>query len=140
MKIDVLLHERVFVFIDGEPKRYLGPGEHSLFAPFKSVRLDRVATQNLLADLDAARLALVPSEDLTLVTNAPHERAVVYRKGKAALWLGTGTHQVWTVDRAIDRATKASVPLIRIDSFDVSGIATKPLKDDVKAIAPASIP
>jgi regulator of protease activity HflC (stomatin/prohibitin superfamily) len=62
----------------------------------------------------------------------------VIRKGRAALWLGEGVHQVWTVERAVDRATRAVLPMIRIESFDVSGVATRPLKDDLKAIAPAS--
>ncbi len=138
MKIYVMVNERVFVVINGLPAQYLVPGRHTVFAWFRTVRIERVSTVNLLAELDAARLALVPAEDLALVNNAPDERAVVYRKGKAALWLGAGSHQVWTVERTIARETKAIVPLIKIATLDVSGVETKPLKDDVRAIAPAT--
>ena len=138
MKIDVMLFERVFVLFDGRPAKYLGPGRHGVFKPFTQVKVERVNVNNLLADLDAERLKLVPAEDLALVTNAPHERAIVYRKGKATLWLGTGTHQVWTVDRTIDRATGVSTSQVRIDKLDLSGVETRALKDDAKAIAPAS--
>lgn len=138
MKIDVRVNERVFVVVDGVPAQVLGPGRHRVFAWFKKVELERVSTANLLADLSADRLALVPAADLALVSNAAHERAVVYRKGKAALWLGAGEHQVWTVDRSIARETGAIVPLIKISVFDVSGVEAKPLKDDVRAIAPAA--
>jgi hypothetical protein len=117
------------VLIDGKPARYFGPGRHRVFAPFAKVSLERIAVQNLIVDLDADRIALVPKEDLALVVNAPTERTVVFRKGKAALWLGAGAFQLWTVDR---------VAPIRLETFDVSGVATKPLKDDVKAIAPAA--
>jgi hypothetical protein len=138
VKIDVMVNERVFVVINGVPSQYLGPGRHRVFAWFKTIRLERINTLGLLADLDAERLTLVPAEDLALVTNAPDERAIVYRKGKAALWLGAGVHQVWTVDRTIARETNAIVPLIKITSVNVSGVETRPLKDDVRAIAPAA--
>lgn len=138
MKIDVMVTERVFVVVDGVPVKYLAPGRHRVWEWFKTVTIERVATTPLLAELDASRLALVPAEDLSIVTLGPTDRAVVYRKGKAALWLGAGVHQVWTVERTIDRETKAVLPLIKVAPFDVSGVATKPLKDDVRAIAPAA--
>lgn len=138
MKIDVAVDERVFVLIDGEPKRYLGPGRHSVWAWFKQVRLERVSTAALLADLDAVRLKLVPAEDLALVDVAKTQRAVVYRKGKPALWLKTGAHQVWTVERSYARETGAVRPLVRIELIDVSGVETKVLDDELKALAPAS--
>lgn len=138
MKIDVLQTERVFVLFRGRPARYLTPGRHRFFKPFTHVTFERVSVAGLVADLDATRLALVPAEDLTLVTNAPHERAIVYRRGKAAQWLGTGTHQVWTVDRTIDRATGQTASQVRIDKLDLGGVETRALKDDAKAIAPAS--
>jgi regulator of protease activity HflC (stomatin/prohibitin superfamily) len=138
MKIDVMQNERVFVLFDGRPAKYLGPGRYSLFKPFTQVRLERVSVTGLIADLDAERLKLVPAEDLTLVTNAPHERAIVYRKGKAAQWLGAGAFQVWTIDRTVDRATGQVTSQVRIDKLDLSGVETRPLKDDAKAIAPAS--
>jgi len=47
------------------------------------------------------------------------------------------TWQVWTVERSISRETGEARPLIRIEKLDVSGVETKPLDDELKAIARA---
>ena len=138
MKIDVQQAERVFVLFDGRPALYLSPGRHTLFKPFTQVTVERVSTLVLVPNLAVDRLALVPAEDLALVTNSAEQRAIVFKRGKAVLWLGTGTHQVWTVDRTVDRATGVQSGQIRIEQLDLGGVQTRPLQDDVKAIAPAT--
>ena len=74
------------------------------------------------------------------MTVLPTQRALVTRRGKPVRWLGAGEHQVWTVDRVPirkgelrDRATTVTVELI-----DVGAVETKPLRDEVKALVPAS--
>jgi len=137
-KIAVPIHERAFVTLRGEPVEYLTPGTHRRWALFRDLELERVSTAGLVADLDEKRLKLIPAEDLKLIEVGEAQRAIVYKKGVPVLWLKTGTHQVWTVERTLNRETGAAVPLIRIELLDVSGIEAKPLRDELKAIAPGS--
>jgi regulator of protease activity HflC (stomatin/prohibitin superfamily) len=134
MKIEIMTTERAFLIEDGRPVKYLQPGVHRVFALFKDARVEKVSTLNLLAELDERRLALVPADDLAVVTVAEHERALVFKRGKPVLWLGAGIHQVWTVDRQVERATRAVTSLIRIEKLDTSGLEAKPLQADVVAL------
>jgi hypothetical protein len=138
MKIDVKVNERVFLILDGAPKAYLGPGLHRVLHPFQDVKVERVAVGGLTGELDERRLALVPAGDLAVVTLGEHERALVLRRGKPALWLAAGVHQVWTVERGVERATGATVPLIEVLRFDVGGVEAPLLKADVAALASAA--
>ncbi len=137
MQIEIMTHERAFLVKDGAPVKYLAPGVHRVWSAFQKVRIEKVATQGLLAELDELRLALVPAGDLQVISLAQHERALVTRRGKPALWLGAGVHQVWTVDRQVDRATGAVTSLIHVQVFDTSGIEAKLLPTDVAALAKA---
>jgi len=134
MRVDVSLRERVLVLIDGKPRKYLGPGRwRMLVAPWRKVEVKRLDTDALVADLRAEELALVPAEDLRVVALAPYERALVTRRGKPARWLGAGVQQIWTVERLRDGA-----PAVTVEVIDVSGVETAPLRDEVKALVPAS--
>lgn len=135
MKIEILVNERAFLVVEGKPEKYFTPGVHRVFEPFKKVRVEKLNVTNLLAELDEKRLALVPADDLQVVTLAPHERAVVYRRGKPVLWLNTGVHQVWTVDRAVDRASGKVTPLVRVEVLDTSAVQAPLLTADVAALA-----
>ena len=141
MKIDVGPRERAFVVVNGRTSRYLGPGRHWEFQPFANVRVERASASELLADLDATQLALVPPEDLQLVTVGPAERALVLRHGKPVKWLGPGQHQVWTLERTlVGRGSIEQVerPAVGVERVDTSGIAAPPLRDDVRPLVPAS--
>lgn len=134
MKIEIMTTERAFLVEDGRPVKYLGPGVHRVWSAFKQVRVEKVSTLALLAELDERRLALVPADDLRVVTLAEHERGVVFKRGKPALWLGAGVHQVWTVDRQVERATGVVTPLVRVEVLDGSGVEARPLPADVVAL------
>ena len=135
MRVDVKLNERVLVLIDGKPARYLGPGRHRmLIAPWRKVEVKRLDTDTLVADLRPEELALVPAEDLRVISLGPYERALVSRKGKPAKWLQAGVQQIWTVER---NAREAGLS-VTIEVVDVSGVETAPLRDEVKALVPAS--
>ncbi len=141
MKIDVGLRERAFVMVNGRTERYLGPGRHWVFRPFSRVEVERVSAACLLADLDAEQLALVPPEDLQLLTVAPHQRALVLRYGKPVKWLGPGQHQVWTLERTlVGRGSIEQVarPAVAVEGVDTSGIEAPPLRDDVRPLVPAT--
>jgi regulator of protease activity HflC (stomatin/prohibitin superfamily) len=128
MRIDVSLKERVLVYVNGTPERYLGPGRHRVRVPFRSQeQLERLDSDALMADLRAEALALVPGSDLKRVSLSPDERAVVARRGRPVRWLQSGEWQVWTVD-----------PSVVVEVIDVSGVATEPLRDEVKALAPST--
>lgn len=63
------------------------------------------------------------------------------RKGRPALWLGAGQHQVWTVERTFPdgvRSPAKSAPAITFDRVDVTGVQAAPVRDEVRAIVPAS--
>jgi regulator of protease activity HflC (stomatin/prohibitin superfamily) len=140
MKIDVALNERVLVAVNGQPVRYLGAGRHRVWiAPWRKVEVKRLDTDALLANLRAEELALVPAGDLAVVTLSPDERAIVTRRGKPAKWLQAGVHQVWIVDRVERRSgnERVLVPGVTIEVVDVSGVETRPLRDEVKCLVPA---
>ena len=135
MKIEILQNERGFLVENGRAEKYLAPGVHSVWSLTRRVRVEKASTVNLLAELDETRLALVPANDLQLVSLAAHERALVSRRGKPVLWLGAGVHQVWTVDRQVERATDVVTPLVKVDVFDTSAVEAKLLPTDVAALA-----
>ena len=99
--------------------------------------MEKVSVTTLLVELDERRLALVPAEDLQVVTLAQHERAVVYRRGRPVLWLGAGVHQLWTVDRTVNRATGEAQSLVRVEVIDTSAVQAPLLTADVAALAKA---
>lgn len=135
MKITITPDERAFLIQDGRPTRYLTPGTHRVWRPFSELRVERVSVRVPLAELDERLLALVPADDLTVVTLAPHERGVVSRRGRPVQWLGAGVHQVWLTDRSVDRATLAVTSLVKIELFDTSPVQAKPLPLDVVPLA-----
>jgi regulator of protease activity HflC (stomatin/prohibitin superfamily) len=128
MRIDVSLKERVLVYVNSKPARYLGPGRHRVRVAFWSdVYVERLDSDALMGDLRAEALALVPEGDLERLTLSPHERAVVSRRGRPVRWLQSGEWQVWTVD-----------PSVMLEVIDVSAVATEPLRDEVRALAPST--
>ena len=127
MQITVSLRERVIVYADGVPLRYLGPGRHRVLAPFKTLTVTRFDTQRLVVELDARELALIPKDQLRTITLAPHQRAVVYRRGRPALWLKPGEYQLFTVD-----------PSVTVEMLDVSGVQTEPLTDELRGLVPST--
>ncbi len=137
MKIEIMTNERAFLLEDGRPVKYLNPGIHQVWAAFARLRVEKVQTAQLLAELDEKRLALVPADDLKVISLAEHERALVTRRGKPVLWLGAGVHQLWSVDRLVDRETGKVTPLIKVEVIDTSAVEAKVLQPDVAALAKA---
>ncbi|MCB9653520.1 MAG: slipin family protein [Deltaproteobacteria bacterium] len=142
MRIQVALNERCFVHVNGKPVRYLGPGRHWIFRPFAKVEVIRENTDALVACLRPELQELVPAVDLRVLSLSENERALVFRRGRPVLWLGVGEHLVWTVDRRTVKDAAVDVPRfvekVRVETFDTSAIEAKPLRDDVKALVPAS--
>jgi regulator of protease activity HflC (stomatin/prohibitin superfamily) len=75
---------------------------------------------------------------LTLVTLGEAERALVYRRGRPVLWLGRGNHQLWTVERSVDRLTRERTSLIRVETFETAGVEAPLLVSEAAALAKAS--
>jgi regulator of protease activity HflC (stomatin/prohibitin superfamily) len=139
MKLDIATHERAFLVRDGRAVRYLGPGRHSSFSPFGRTKAVRFDTRELLVDLEGDKLALVPAEELLLVAVESHQRAVVYRKGRPVKWLGPGQHQVWSTERTFkDAARTERAPSVTVEVFDTSKPQVSPLRDELRALVPAS--
>ena len=139
MKLDVATHERAFLVRDGRAVRYLGPGRYYFFSPFGRVKAVRFDTRELLADLEGDKLSLVPADELLLVDVASHQRAVVYRRGRPVKWLGAGQHQVWITERTFkDAARTDAVPSVTVEVFDTSEALVSPLRDELRALVPAS--
>jgi regulator of protease activity HflC (stomatin/prohibitin superfamily) len=136
-RIEVGLYERAFVHLDGRPALYLEPGRHRIWTGRKKLEVVIVDTRRLLADLAPEQVALVPAEDLRVVAVAPGERALVTRRGRPTLWLGEGEHQVWTVER-VRRGDAEPRPAVTIEIVDTTAVEAAPLRDEVKALVPAS--
>jgi regulator of protease activity HflC (stomatin/prohibitin superfamily) len=135
MRVDVSLNERMLVLVNGRPEKYLGPGRHRMvIAPWRKVELKLLNTDALVANLRPEEMALVPVDDLRVLSLGPYERALITRRGKPAGWLGAGMHQVWTVERV----ARDTAPAVTVQVHDVSGVETAPLRDEVKALVPAS--
>ena len=134
MFIDVPIGERALVALNGKPARYLGPGRALVLALFRKVTVTRLAAGQLFTELDAAQLALVPKADLTVLTLGPLERALVSRKGKPVAIVGPGVFQLLTFERADPRGARAGEPLVTFERFDVAGVGTTPVRDEVKAL------
>ncbi|MBS2022186.1 MAG: slipin family protein [Deltaproteobacteria bacterium] len=140
MQVHLKLTERAIVLIDNLPVKYLKPGRHTIWNTFlRKVEVKRYDTTQLKADLRGEELSLVPSEDLRVVTVRETERALVTRRGRPALWLGPGVHQIWTVEKIERRAgaERELIPGVTIELIDVSGIDIEPLRDEVKSLVPA---
>ncbi|HZI09959.1 MAG TPA: slipin family protein [Myxococcus sp.] len=138
LRVDVGQNERVFVLVDEQPARYLVPGRYWLIYPFRKVRLVRASTEQPLTNLDMGLVALVPEADLQVVELGADERAVLFHRGRPVKWLGRGQHLVWTVERLPGRALVPAVPAVRVERVDTSGVATAPLRDEVRVLVPAS--
>lgn len=137
MKVDVRRDERAFVHVDERPVRYLEPGRHHIARrPRHDVEVHRSNTRELVAKLTPEQVALVPERDLAVVRVSERERAVVRRFGVARHWLGPGEHFVWTVERRA--RAESDEPAVTIETLDVSGVDAEPLRDDVRAVAPAT--
>jgi len=133
--VRVALKERAVVVADGRPARWLGTGRHLVAsAPWSKVEVVRFDTDAVVAVLRVEMAALAPQGELRAVALAPYERALVTRRGRAAKWLGPGDHFVWTTDPARGDGT----PATQVQTFDVSGVAASPLRNDVRALVPAS--
>jgi hypothetical protein len=139
MKLDVASHERAFLVRDGRATHYLGPGRHHLFTRLGRVKAVRADTRELLADLEGDRLALVPTDQLQVADVAAHQRAVIYRRGRPVKWLRPGQHQVWTVERTFTDAARAvSTAAVTVRVLDTDAPDVSPLRDDLRALVPAS--
>ena len=137
--------ERAFVYYRNDVRYVLGPGSHAVWTTDRvttakgrkraqAVRTRVVRAQGAAA-LTAGELAHVAPSDLALVEVGELERAVVHQFGRPTRWLDAGSHQVWTVERTATAERASWVPVTRVDVFDVSGVATKPLAARVAAVA-----
>ena len=71
------------------------------------------------------------------MTLGPTGRAVIMRRGRPVKWLAAGEHVLWTVERTFDRGQTVR-PTVTVENVDVSGVETAPLRDELKALAPAA--
>lgn len=140
--IDIALHERGILVLDGRPVRELAPGRHVVWTLLKKVDVVRYDTRVLVVDMPGEHARLIDDGELVTVSVAEHERALVVRRGRPARWLGAGVHLVWTVDRVEVRdgvsGVTTSVSAVRVDVIDVGALVADPLKDDVRALVPAA--
>jgi regulator of protease activity HflC (stomatin/prohibitin superfamily) len=136
MKIDIDTRDRAILMVNGKPAKYLAPGRHLVFRPFSKVEVVRIAGDKLFCELTAEQLALVPAEAVQVLAVGQTERAVVSKRGKVVAVLGAGVHQLVTFERADPRGEQAGRPAVTVERLDVSGVAVKPLRDEVKAQFP----
>lgn len=137
MKIDIDTRDRAILMVNGKPVAFLAPGRTWVFRPFSKVEVQLIRGEQLFCELTAEQLSLVPAEAVTVLTVRPTERAVVSKRGKVVAVLGAGTHQLVTFEKADPRGEQKGRAAVTVEVLDVSGVATRPLRDEVKAHFPA---
>jgi hypothetical protein len=98
--LQVKLNERVVVFESGLPLRALAPGRHRVWGSRLSEA--RFVTDALLFEALPEVRAVLPSSWYAEVTLEPRERAVLFKNGRAQVYLRPGTHRYWTVDPSVE--------------------------------------
>lgn len=138
--IEIPLHERGVLVEDGIAVRALAPGRHVVWHLLRKIEVVRYDTRLLVAEMPGEHARLFDATELATVSVGEHERAVVIRRGRPMRWLATGVHLVWTVDRVeVRRGTVIDhVAGVRVEIVDVGALAAQPLRDELRALVPAS--
>jgi hypothetical protein len=98
-KIRVKLNERVVAFRNGLPVRALGAGRHIVWGTKLSEQ--RWETDALTFNALPEIRALLPEAWFAEVAIADNQRGILYRDGKARVFLRPGVHRYWTVDPSV---------------------------------------
>jgi regulator of protease activity HflC (stomatin/prohibitin superfamily) len=125
--LNVPIHERVLLHVNGVPTRFLMPGRHRVFHPLATVETFRFNVDKLVADMRPEQAALAPEGQLRVLTVRSFERALVYAQGKPAAWLKPGRHVLFTHD-----------PLVVVEVLDTRGLEVTPLDTEVRKLVPTS--
>ncbi|MBI4817650.1 MAG: slipin family protein [Deltaproteobacteria bacterium] len=136
MWTDIDNDERAFLYVNGRPVQYFGPGRYFVFRPFQKTHVARYSIKTILAELVAEELALVTEGDVAVVDVSQGERAVVRRRGRPVAWLGVGRHVVWTAER-VSIGAKRDVA-VTVEKLDTSALSAAPLSDDLRTITPVT--
>lgn len=138
--IEIPLHERGVLVEDGIAVRALAPGRHVVWHLLRKIEVVRYDIRLLVAEMPGEHARLFDATELATVSVGEHERAVVIRRGRPMRWLATGVHLVWTVDRVeVRRGTVIDhVAGVRVEIVDVGALAAQPLRDELRALVPAS--
>jgi len=129
-KIKVKLNDRVVLFRDGLPVRALGPGRHFYWGSRYTEQRWNTDTLTFVA-LPEVREVL-PASWFDEVHLESHERALLYKNGRAVAFLGGGTHWYWTVDPSVSLtrlSTEEALP-----RFDEKTLAVFPAKELTRAL------
>jgi len=122
MTIRVKLNERVVLFRNGLPFRYLGPGRHRVFRGLDRLTEQRFAIGALLFDALPEVRAMIPADEFREVTIGPDERGVLYRDGRPQAFLRPGVHRYFVVDPSVElRVFGTDAPLTEL-SDELAGI------------------
>jgi regulator of protease activity HflC (stomatin/prohibitin superfamily) len=97
--IRVKLNERAVVLKNGLPARALGPGRHGIWG-FRVTHLSW-STDALTFEAPPEVREVLPSDWYEEITLGPHERGILFRDGRARMYLRPGTHRYWTVDPSV---------------------------------------
>ena len=120
----VALHERAVVLHHGLPVRALGPGRHTVWGFGRSV--ERFDTRRLVVDLPDELRAVVGEAAFGEARIAPHQRGVLFRRGRPEVFLRPGLHRYWAVD-----------PSVELSVFDTR-LPVPDLTDELLALLPKS--
>lgn len=129
-KIKIKLNERAVVFRDGLPIRALGPGRHVLWGTRYTEQRWSTDTLTFRALPEVRRV--LPDTSFAEVNLGRHERALLFKDGRAVSFLGAGTHWYWTVDPSVS-LTRLSVR-DALPAFDEQTLAVFPAKELTRAL------
>lgn len=116
--------ERALVYVDGAFERFLRPGRHVLFHPFRTVTVRRLSVLEprlVLPDLEVLLEHPEVARELDVVRIADHERGLVFRSGNFTSFLAPGVH-------AFLRAPQLKQA---VEVVDASGVEVTHAKRDV---------
>jgi regulator of protease activity HflC (stomatin/prohibitin superfamily) len=124
-KFKVGLHERGFLFWEGEFKAMLEPGRHWFADPFCRIRVDTVSVREPRIrhkDLDVIIRSGALKGQAQIVDLKDHERALVWIDGRFDSVLQPGLYALWTVFRDL-----------RIESINANDLRFH--RDDLAVVA-----
>lgn len=87
--------ERAFLFRDGRPRLYLGPGLHRHWAVDPSIEAQVVSLEDPPPN-DPVLVGLIPAHEVVSGLVGQHQRGLLYVEGRFEGVLGPGRYRLWT--------------------------------------------
>lgn len=95
-EITLAPHERAVLWLDGKPRAFLGPGTHRFWEVDDPEHLQVFSVLEPMPELTSELASIIPRTELTELTVAEHERALLYVQGRFVRLLTPGRVTFWS--------------------------------------------